>query len=74
VETNKSLEMTFVADDGKKVTISVPSPRANMTESEVNNAMNQLIAADIFSDNHGSLIEKSGARTVTRTIETIQVA
>lgn len=71
METNKVLEMIFVANDGSKMTVSVPFPKDELTSAEVNTVMNEIIEADVFSDNHGSLVEKSVARTVTKTTEEI---
>ncbi|HOA80052.1 MAG TPA: DUF2922 domain-containing protein [Defluviitaleaceae bacterium] len=71
MDTNKVLEMIFVADDGGKITISVPSPKEGLTDQEVDAVMDGIIEANIFSNNHGSLVEKSGARKVTKTIEEI---
>jgi hypothetical protein len=74
METNQVLEMIFMANDGNKVTVSVPFPKAGLTGAEVNTAMTEIIGADIFSDNHGSFVDKSGARTITKTTEEIALA
>ncbi|HQD51215.1 MAG TPA: DUF2922 domain-containing protein [Defluviitaleaceae bacterium] len=71
MDTNKVLEMIFLAVDGSKVTIAVPSPKDSLSNSEVDGVMNEIIQANIFSDNHGNLVKKYGARKVIKTVEEI---
>ena len=60
----KKLLMTFKTDEDKNVSISVEDPRPNLTESEIQEAMNLIIEKDVFMPNGEALIEKVGAKVV----------
>ena len=64
MNVNKKLLMTFKTDEDKNVSISVEDPRANLTESEILEAMNVIIAKDVFAPNGEALVEKVGAKVV----------
>ena len=64
MKVTKKLLMTFKTDEDKNVSISIEDPRENLTESEILEAMNVIIAKDVFAPNGESLIEKVGAKVV----------
>ena len=51
-------------DEDKNVSISVEDPRPNLTESEILEAMNVIIANDVFAPNGEALVEKVGAKII----------
>lgn len=64
----KVLEMQFDTFDGKKFTISVDEPRADLTPLEVETGMQALLASNAFHVNGGNLVSASDARIVERTV------
>lgn len=49
MELKKRLVMTFKTNLDKRVSISVDSPREDLTEQEIKTAMDTILAKDIFS-------------------------
>ena len=64
MNVTKKLLMTFKTDEDKNVSISVEDPKQNLTESEILEAMNLIIAKDVFAPNGEALVEKVGAKVV----------
>ena len=64
MNVTKKLLMTFKTDEDKNVSISVEDPKQNLTESEILEAMNIIIAKDVFAPNGETLVEKVGAKVV----------
>ena len=58
MNVTKKLLMTFKTDEDKNVSISVEDPKNNLTESEILEAMNVIIAKDVFAPNVEALVEK----------------
>ncbi|MTH53145.1 DUF2922 family protein [Bacillus mangrovi] len=69
----KTLEMQFVNEEGKTVTISVDAPKETLTKEEITAAMDGLLNAGIFTSGGGDLTLKKGARTVDRTVTEISI-
>ena len=53
----KTLEMTFRDTLGKEVTISLPSPKADLTLSAVNTVMQDIVDRNIFTTKSGELVD-----------------
>ena len=64
MEVKKKLMMTFKTDEDKNVSISLDDPRQNLTEQEIQNAMNIILNNDIFAPNGETLISLVGAKIV----------
>ena len=64
MNVTKKLLMTFKTDEDKNVSISVEDPRPNLTESQILEAMNVIIANNVFAPNGEALVEKVGAKVV----------
>ena len=64
MNVTKKLLMTFKTDEDKNVSISIEDPKPNLTESEILEAMNIIIAKDVFAPNGEALVEKVGAKVV----------
>ena len=64
MNVTKKLLMTFKTDEDKNISISVEDPKDNLTESEILEAMNVIIANDVFAPNGEALVEKVGAKVV----------
>ena len=64
MEIKKKLMMTFKTDEDKNISISLDDPRQNLTEQEIQNAMNIILNNDIFAPNGETLISLVGAKIV----------
>ena len=64
----KVLEMLFDTAQGKKYTISVDEPRADLTTAEVNTGMQALLASNAFFVDGANLVSAYQARIVERTV------
>lgn len=67
----KTLELTFTAELGGEVKISVRNPKESLTPTQIKVAMEQMIQAGIFKSTKGSLVGVAGARYVDRTTEDV---
>ncbi|WP_033827091.1 DUF2922 domain-containing protein [Bacillus andreraoultii] len=65
-----TLELVFLATDGRTVRISVNDPKENLDEELIKNVMNQILLADVFQASSGaSLASIKEARIVSRSTE-----
>lgn len=69
----KRLEMIFQNAGGSRATIAVPEPDAALTAVQVQAAMNDIIAKNVFESNGGDLVAIAGARIVTRDVTELAV-
>lgn len=61
-----TLQLVFRNEDGRLFTLSVPEPKADLTESAVTTVMDLILAKDIFQTTGGALLAKVRARIVSR--------
>ena len=59
------LIMTFKTDLDKKISLSVDEPRADVTETEIKDAMELIVAKNIFKPSKAPLIALVDAKIVT---------
>ncbi|MFD1926661.1 DUF2922 domain-containing protein [Sporosarcina siberiensis] len=64
----KILQLNFSTTGGKKTTLTVDEPRADLKAVEVNTAMQEIINADIFKFEGHSLDTALSARIVERIV------
>lgn len=64
MEIKTRLIMNFKTLSGKKIAISVDSPRADITEEEIVGAMELILAKDIFVPNGERLASLVDAKVV----------
>lgn len=64
----KALEMLFNTAQGKKFTISVDEPRADLTGAEVVSGMQGLLASNVFYADGANLVSADLARIVERNV------
>ena len=72
--TTQTLQMRFVTQAGSRVTISLDNPKDTLTEAEVTAAMDQIIAANVFTASGGDLVSKDSAQIIDRTVNVIYEA
>jgi uncharacterized protein with ACT and thioredoxin-like domain len=65
--TTQTLQMRFRTQGGSIVTLNLNNPRDNLTAAEVQNAMDQIIAKNVFLTGSGALVSKVSAQIVDRT-------
>ena len=70
---NTKLEMTFKNVEDNRVSLSLDSPRVDLTDAEVSTVMNDIITRNIFNSNGGDLVSIVGARVVTTSVEELTV-
>lgn len=68
---SSTLEMTFITELGGRLKISLPDPRQDITEADVETAMNTIIEKNIFSATTGNAAAIYSARVVNKEIEEI---
>lgn len=70
----KRLELIFQNAAGTRTTLAVIDPQDNLTEAEVQAAMELILAKNIFTSTGGDLVAIIGARIVTREVTDIIAA
>lgn len=65
-----TLVMDFKLDNGKSTTISITSPKADLTGAEVNEVAAEMVAKDVFiiKGGHLAALDKAFIRTVEETL------
>lgn len=66
--SRKFIRMVFRDNGGSNFTLRIPDPKDNLTEQEILNAMDTIIAQNIFQGRTGDLVEKVDARIVETSI------
>ncbi|MBU8916022.1 DUF2922 domain-containing protein [Bacillus sp. FJAT-29953] len=64
----KTLELMFGTEFGKTARISVDNPKEPVDEAAVKQAMEQIIAADVFTSASGRYVASKGARVIDRNV------
>lgn len=69
----KALEMIFVTGEGKSATISIDHPKEPVDVNQVKQAMEQIIAQNVFITSSGDFTSIKGARLVERNVEDVEI-
>lgn len=69
----RTLEMIFANNAGRRTTLRVAAARANLTPTEVASAMSQIITRGIFTSSGGDLVSQLGARLITQDIVELEL-
>lgn len=72
METSK-LQMIFLDEDNKTFTLSVDSPRIDLTAQDVSDAMATIIDTNIFQSNMKNLVSSKEANVVVTTINKLDI-
>lgn len=64
----KSLIMTFLNEQNKKVNISIDDPREDVTEAEIKTVMDDILAKNIFTSTGGDIVTVDAAKIVTTSV------
>ncbi len=63
-----TLQMSFVTELGRTVSISIPDPKPGVTEAEVQQAMQTIIDENVFTSASGNLVQIKAAKIVAREV------
>jgi hypothetical protein len=63
---SKTLTMSFLNEEGRKATVRLNTVKEDVTELEVQSAMDMILAKNIFSSKGGDLKLKDSAVIVNR--------
>ena len=66
-ETKKVIRLTFGAQDGASMSITLDNPRIGLTKAEIEGAMDAVISANIFAAAGGDLLAKKDAKIIDTT-------
>jgi elongation factor P hydroxylase len=69
----RRLEMVFSNAAGRRSTVSVDNVREDVTQQEVQSAMNAILGRGIFTTGGGDLVAITGARIVATEITEIPI-
>nr|WP_318539471.1 DUF2922 domain-containing protein [Terribacillus saccharophilus] len=67
----KKLDLQFLNEAGKTVTISLEQPVEPFDESAINQAMDVILTQNVISSSGGVLVSKKAARIVDRTVQEV---
>ncbi|MEZ0537152.1 DUF2922 domain-containing protein [Caldicellulosiruptoraceae bacterium PP1] len=70
----KTLVLTFRTQNGKSFRISIPEPKENITQNEINQAMTLIIQKNIFASSNGDIVAIDNARIVDRNVSELLTA
>lgn len=69
----KVLELIFVTAEGKSATISVDNPKEPVVVNTVKQAMEKIIAENVFVTSSGNIVDLKAARLVERNVEEVEL-
>ncbi|SDG55080.1 DUF2922 domain-containing protein [Desulfosporosinus hippei] len=69
--TQKVVRLVFTVAGGGTLTVTLPSPRADLTQAEVEQVMDLLIEKNIFELPDGDLVAKRDAKIIETVTEDI---
>ncbi|ELC8443727.1 DUF2922 domain-containing protein [Clostridium perfringens] len=74
MERELYLVMSFKNVEGKTATITLKHIREDVTEEEVQNAMEKILTSNIFLSTGGALVSKVRGQIVEKTTEVFEMA
>ena len=66
------LEMDFLDEVNKRVRISIDEPLEDLVQAEIEDAMDSIIAHNIFQSNGVDLVSRQAARIITTTVNEME--
>lgn len=67
----RTLQMIFLNEEGRNVTLSVPDARSDLLPAEVEAAMTNILQRNIFLTGGGEISGLRKAQVVSRDVETL---
>ena len=71
---NRVLELKFTLSDEKTMTLTIPNPKADLTDQQIANAMQSIVAGNVFDRNGAYVVGIYSARIVDREVIEFNVA
>jgi hypothetical protein len=71
---DKTLSLVFRNAAGRTTTLSLAAPREDLTDAEIAQVMQNIIAKNIFAGSGGELVQAVAARVVGREVREFTVA
>jgi hypothetical protein len=69
-----TLELRFINELNRQVTIRIPNPKPNLTAQEISNVMDTLLNTPALGGHAMLITSKIDARVVSRAVNVIEVA
>lgn len=69
----KRLELLFRTEAGTTATLGIDDPKEPVAAADIREAMDSILAAEVFYGPSGYYVSKIGARVVERHVETIDI-
>lgn len=70
----KTLELQFVNEEGKTAKLSIEEPKDSLTPTEISQAMDTILSANVFTSSGGKFVSKKGARIIERQVTEVPIA
>ena len=68
----KSLQLVFKNASGNTKLITISNPKENLTKAQTDEAMQKIIAANVFKTVGGDLTQAVEARVVNRNVQVLE--
>lgn len=68
-----TLSMTFLTETNEKYSLSISGVKDNITEENVSNLMDIILANDIFVSKKGSIVSKHSAKLTERQVTSFEI-
>ena len=72
-DTSKVLQMIFATQDGGNFRITVGNTLDDLSQTEINEAMDTIVSSKAFKTNKGEVVSKTTARYVTQEIQELEM-
>ncbi len=67
----KSLQLVFKNASGTTKIITISNPKENLSKAETDEAMQKIVAANVFNTLGGDLVQAVEARVVNRNVQVL---
>lgn len=68
-----TLSMTFLTETNEKYSLSISGVKDNITEENVSNLMDIILANDIFVSKKGAIVSKHSAKLTERQVTSFEI-
>ena len=71
MKSDTDLDLVFKNAAGKKVTLNIEEPKANVTKAEIDAAMGVVVTNNVFATSGGDIVEALEGRLRTVTTDVV---
>ena len=71
MSSDTDLDLVFKNAAGKKVTLNIEEPKANVTKAEIDAAMGVVVSNNVFATSGGDIVEALEGRLRTVTTDVV---